>query len=253
MDERIAELQQALAKLRPYPNEICEIPTPEHGPVRGRSFFPGGSGLFDGEHGVLAKRPLMIVGNDYDKLLSYQSSATKGYEDMAGTWGGIVSLLTRAAVPISDCFFTNAVMGARIEKSNTGQSKALQARNKAFAQRCSDFLRIQVSTIRPRAVVMLGKHQAVILERAFPIIATLGSRHDKNWRQIDASNLQYIESVHDRTIDNVAPFAFCALMHSCMRASNLKQHGRTFRHSDGATYLNDEAEVKLLQLCSAHP
>jgi len=96
---------------------MLEIPALDVGPIRGRSFFPGGTGRADSSDGDSARPDLLVVGNDFGRYdEDYAAAVKRGYELEAGTWSGILKLLRDAKVATERCFFTNAVMGARSSK-----------------------------------------------------------------------------------------------------------------------------------------
>lgn len=233
-------LRSQLIAVRPYPAGMREIPAEPHGIIAGRSFFPGGDGLFNGRAQQLPDRPLLVVGNDFGTFDDdYVGAARAGRELLAGTWNGIESILGKAGVDPCSCFFTNAIMGARVSGPNTGSSPALK--DGAFIMRCAHFLRTQISLLRPRGVVMIGKVQTKVVGLAIERLAPIG--RCKTWRQIDDFGMQFAENL---TLGDCPPFRFCALMHPCLRAGNMSQHGRRFRG-----LRDDAAEVALLRAVTA--
>lgn len=214
---------------------MIEIPDVSSGPIRGRAFFPGGHGW--GVDRPSDARPcLVIIGNDFGSYATdYLDAAYRGDEQLAGTWTGLLKLLDLAGIAASECFFTNAIMGARASSGNKGPSPGLK--DVAFTDRCAAFLRHQVEVAAPIGVAMVGKEQARVVGRAFPELAGLSPRH--TWKQIDDGKLQYREVIE---LTGSRRVRFCALMHPCMRESNMKQHGRRF---DGLR--DDAAEVELLR------
>jgi uracil-DNA glycosylase len=238
-----------MKQVRPYPSEMAEIPLEDQGPIRGRSFFPGGDGLALGSSAAFPDRPIIILGNDFDSLEGYQTSARRLEEPVQGTWSGLLNMLRIADVPVSECFFTNAFMGARRSGVNTGRSPWLLSHNKTSVPRCVEYLRTQIEVVRPRSVIMIGKEQAMLVGMAFPELQALGRKLGWTWPQIDASGLQYRSGVSHPTSTSTPPFAFCAVMHPCMRASNLKQTGRMFAHPLHGTHHGEDAEILMMKLC----
>lgn len=233
----VQELRHHQAMVRPYPSTMIEVPSSPLGAIRGRSFFPGGCGLFEGEHQPLPAAPLLVIGNDFGVYdTDYVTAATIGEELMEGTWLGMLGVLSAANIDPRRCFFSNAVMGARVKGPNTGASPGVC--DKAFASRCASFLRIQVKVLKPAGLIMLGKSQSPVLAGAFPQLSAL--TQCDTWRDVDNAGVQFHESI---VVEGVTPFRFCAIMHPCLRASNMKQHGRHFRE------LRDhDAEVAMLKL-----
>ncbi len=219
--------------VRPYPDSMREIPCDPFGAIRRRSFFPGGSGAFSDPRE--ATPDIMLVGNDFGTFdEDYVGAVEAGEESLTGTWAGVIDVLTRAKLDLSRIFFTNAIMGARARPPNRGPSPGLKDR--AFATRCAQFLRLQITTIRPVGIVMLGKEQTPIISMAMPSLSPLNKC--STWQAIDDAGLQFQEVVQ---VPEGPTVRFCALMHPCMRASNMVQHGRRF-----AGLHNDAAELELL-------
>lgn len=241
MSEWFQRARALLPAVRPYPSSMREIPYDPPGMIRRRGFFPGGNGCIGD---VPADPPsIMIVGNDFGRVSDYEYAAQCGEEDLAGTWSGILELLGRAGVNPDDCFFTNAIMGARNASTNdevTGPSPGLK--DAGFVARCAAYLREQMAIIRPRGVVMLGKNQSRVFAAAFPALA--GLRRCSTWRNIDDAGLQWCD---DLLPDADFRSRYCAIMHACMRASNMAQHGRHFRDAR-----NDDAELALLRMVAHH-
>lgn len=229
----LSELRSLMETVRPYPDSMREIPCHPFGPINRRSFFPGGSGAVSDSGGT---RPdIMLVGNDFGTFdEDYVGAARAGEEPLAGTWAALIDVLTRAKIDLSRFFFTNAIMGARVRPPNRGPSPGLK--DQKFADRCAQFLRLQIATLRPVGVVMLGKEQAAIVSLAMPSLSHLAMC--STWKAIDDAGMQYRDRV---PVPGGPAVRFCALMHPCMRASNMAQHGRRF-----AGLENDAAELELL-------
>lgn len=219
-----------------------EIPCDPFGTIPRRAFFPGGTGLLNApEHGM--PRPdIVLIGNDFGTFdEDYVGAARAGEESLMGTWAGLIDVLTRSGLDMSRFFFTNAIMGARRQPPKIGPSPALKDRE--FTARCAEFLRLQICTIRPVGVVMLGANQAPVVAAAIPDLASLAKC--ATWEAVDSAELQFRESV---PVPDGPTVRFCALMHPCMRASNMSQHGRRFKH-----LTNDDAELEMLKRIATRP
>jgi len=232
----LTEIKDRAALVRHYPDSMREIPHKEYGPIAGRSFFPGGSGLLR-LHGDAARKPdIVVIGNDFGTFdEDYLGAVRAGEESLAGTWSGLIDVLSRAGVELSRCFFTNAVMGARAMPPNRGPSPGLKDRE--FIGRCARFLYEQINVIQPVGVVMLGKEQASVVAAAMPELSLLA--RCTTWRTIDDAEVQYRDQVE---VPCGVTARFCAIMHPCLRASNMAQHGRRFLE-----YRNDAAELEMLR------
>lgn len=242
MDDWLSKIRSASADVRPSPDSMKEIPDPEHGPIAGRAFFPGGNGRDSGRHSD-ARPSLVIIGNDFGRYKDdYLDAVQREEEELAGTWGGLLTLLSRTGISASTCFFTNAIMGARATgPKSTGPSPGLK--DLEFTKRCAEFLRYQIEVAAPIGVAMLGKEQSLVLGLAFPELAGLATC--QTWVEIDDAQLQFREAIE---LTGGRRVRFCALMHPCMRASNMKQHGRQFN-----TLRDDAAELELLRRTVASP
>jgi hypothetical protein len=130
-----------------------------HRRVDGTAFFPGGIGLWQGiePHGDapsnFPRRPIMILGHNFDKIAGLEASHMRGVEVMGGaTWLILRRYLDVAKVDKTDCFFTNVLVGLQPIKS-TGEMIA----DDKYYEQCRAFLRYQIARIKPRLVATLGK------------------------------------------------------------------------------------------------
>ncbi|HWG19430.1 MAG TPA: hypothetical protein VG225_02800 [Terracidiphilus sp.] len=128
--------------------------------LTGQGFFPGGDGLWRDDADIARESPgvitingIMFLGNDFGTCQSYERLRKKGFENPL-TWKHVKCRVSRAGLPQSLTFFTNAVMGLRKEGS------ALEKKNwdevPAFAKFCREFLIFQIETLRPRLIVVMG-------------------------------------------------------------------------------------------------
>jgi uracil-DNA glycosylase len=103
----------------------------------------------------------VFVGNDFGTLQSYERLRKKGYENPP-TWRHIKQRVRDAHLPQELTFFTNAVLGLRIE------GKALDekgwGKRPDFAKFCRTFLVYQIEMLRPKLVVVLGQQSRPIVE-----------------------------------------------------------------------------------------
>jgi hypothetical protein len=104
----------------------------------------------------------MVVGHNLDSLADYEKR--RGSGDSHGdegrvtppmkTWVGLYELLDRAGVERDQFYFTNIFVGLKREGGPTGQFAACDAPE--FRRWCREFLGLQVTTMRPRVVLVLG-------------------------------------------------------------------------------------------------
>lgn len=219
----------------------------EEGPMRpirqwiqGRAFFPGGSGLFIATSAnplpPMPLRPIMFVGHNFDSEASYAQSLASGEESIStGTWLQLLRLLRDAEIDPACCFFTNAIMGLMPGVENTGESPGF--RNHAFRSLCAEYLRFQVATVQPVAVVTMGLEALQVFQEAFPSGNSGLSQY--NWSTIDAHQRQFSPKI---TLGDQS-FSFAALVHPSYRNSNV--HRRRFEGKSG-----NAAEIELLRRVS---
>ena len=131
-----------------------------HRRVDGTAFFPGGIGLWRGlePQGVapfhFPRRPIMILGHNFDKVAGLEASWVRRIEVMGGaTWLILLRYLETAKVDKLECFFTNVFVGLQAVKS-TGKVTA----GEEYFQQCRAFLHKQIARVKPRLVATLGKY-----------------------------------------------------------------------------------------------
>jgi hypothetical protein len=141
-----------------YPEGMCSFPFQ----LQGQGFFPGGDGLWRDENqlstaneGTLHPGGVMFLGNDFGVLDSYKKLETKGFENVP-TWRHIKLRIKSAGIPTELAFFTNAIMGLRLDgKALTQRSWETMA---GFPKFCEEFLDFQLATLKPRLTVVMGPH-----------------------------------------------------------------------------------------------
>ena len=129
-----------------------------HRRVDGTAFFPGGIGLWRGlePHGdappIFPRRPIMILGHNFDRIAGLEASWVRGVEVMGGaTWLILRRYLETAKVDKLDCFFTNVFVGLQPVKS---PGKVIADKN--YYEQCRAFLHAQIARVKPRLVATLG-------------------------------------------------------------------------------------------------
>ena len=200
------------------------------------AFFPGGSGLWHKPPKKMLPRPLrpfhsfftnskpptmpkekiMILGNDFGPKDDYRWVRANRYKNLtsSSTWRNLLPLLKAAGIKPKHCFFTNAYMGLRRVRKDTGRSPG--AADPKFVKRCeSFFLNYQIPTQEPRLIVALGKH-------SIDFIAGLSCdltewKKCKNFKDLD--DLGPVKSV---SFNSSNPTTVVALVHPSMRNSNAK-------------------------------
>jgi hypothetical protein len=139
-----------------YPDGMCPFPFR----LTGQGFFPEGDGLWRDDSQLempssktLSTAGIVFVGNDFGTLRTYLRLKKRGFENPP-TWRHVKDRVRRANLPTHLTFFTNAIMGLRLEgnaidkKSWTGIA--------GFAEFCREFFLYQIELLKPRLLVLLG-------------------------------------------------------------------------------------------------
>jgi len=87
-----------------YPHDVVVPITPK---LRGRSFFPGGCGLFGGVAQRLADRPIMLVGQDFGTLDCWNGLNTdnESWQRTSTSLGKLLTLHPNPTKPASNGAF----------------------------------------------------------------------------------------------------------------------------------------------------
>lgn len=105
----------------------------------------------------------MILGQDFDTLEAFEKAKKSGAEDIHKnpTWRNLLGFLKDCGISPEDCFFTNAIMGARKNGKNSGRSPAWK--DKEFLEACRVFFLEQLEAQQPELILVLGKEPARFL------------------------------------------------------------------------------------------
>ena len=137
----------------PYPKGV--VPVPER--IRGTAFFPGGLGLWLDEHGNAEPEipEVMVVGQDFNTLASYENARKAGSEiKTSRTWLNIEKIFPKLGLSFRHCYCTNFYMGLRENGPETGLFPG--ARDPEFVQRSARFFERQMEVMKPKLIVTLG-------------------------------------------------------------------------------------------------
>ena len=137
----------------PYPKGV--VPVPER--IRGTAFFPGGLGLWLDERGSAEPDTpeVMVVGQDFNTLASYENARKEGSEiKTSRTWQNIEKIFPKLGLSFRNCFCTNFYMGLRENGPETGVFPG--ARGPEFVQRSARFFERQLDVMKPKLIVTLG-------------------------------------------------------------------------------------------------
>jgi hypothetical protein len=142
----------------PYPEGMCAFPFR----LKGQGFFPGGDGLWRDKgdlaaknDGVLPQGGVLFLGNDFGVLKSYEKLKQKGFENVL-TWRNLKLRVESAGIPSPLTFFTNAIMGLRME--GTALTQRSWQTIPGFPEFCGEFLDFQLATLQPSLTVVMGPH-----------------------------------------------------------------------------------------------
>jgi len=155
--------------VKSYPKEI--VPVPEER-LKGTAFFPAGDGVYkEGEWQPKDYYPIMVLGQDYDNYFNFKkvrkSDSQSEVSNSNKTWQNLDNILGEET--LSNCFFTNAIMGLRINDSkNTGVSKAFNKGNEIFLSENCQFFKEQLKEIQPKLIICLGSQIPRFIGECFP-------------------------------------------------------------------------------------
>ena len=248
---------------RRFPFNFKKVPSQ----VRGRCFFPGGSGLWKEHQDAnwawqpFPKDPIFVIGQDLDSEDNFtNSTCVIGYEYGMGTWAGVKQMQDKVGLPLGQCFFTNFLPGLRLSETNQGMSPAWKFPD--FAEKCFEFLNLQILLLRPRAVFLLGKFcaQQVIKRWGISINSSNDCIHS-SWE----TNENHIFGLNeiDGSGKAVGTFAtrdgrnikYGVLTHPANRGANIGR--RTYKkYSGNRTYeelTGDNAERQIIDEVLAEP
>ena len=200
--------------------------------IKGRAFFPGGSGVLDNSMTV-SDKPIMVLGQDFDTATHYEKSLLDEKE-CNPTWTNLLNLLKQAGINQHQCFFTNAIMGVRATGKNTSKSPAFKAPD--FLQACRQFFLDQLRVQQPKLVLVLGKMPAEFL-------ATM-AEDLRPWKKLqtitDIDNADQ-QLVRDVTFTNNIKTTLALLTHPSFRHLNI--HKRRYK----TDFTGAEAELETLK------
>jgi uracil-DNA glycosylase len=129
----------------------------------GLGFFPYSNGLWEGKN-ARATFPLngiMILGQDFGTTGYVEKLKSLPESEGLPTWRNIKKLMKECGINMSDCFFTNAIMGVRIAgEPMVGKSPPFKRKHhggKDFLDACYTFFEHQVAVQKPKMIICLGK------------------------------------------------------------------------------------------------
>ncbi len=142
---------------------------------QGLGFFPYSNGLLEDNSAVdqFPVNGIMVLGQDFgtEKYVNELNGCPES--PALATWRNLRLILTKKAhLDLKDCFFTNAIMGARVkDEPMVGKSPPYKGKyvgGNRFLEKCHDFLRFQVEVQKPKLIICLGKWTLELLNRYAP-------------------------------------------------------------------------------------
>jgi hypothetical protein len=131
----------------------------------------------------------MFVANNFGTIEMYEALPSDAREFIPGvtgrtenkTWWDLWHLvLPEARIPIEQCFFTNAYLGAIMtdaERAMKGRKTSMVGplrSTREYRKACVEALSAQVGIAEPRLIVLLGGHAPNAFARAFPAFQPYG-------------------------------------------------------------------------------
>ncbi len=140
---------------------------------RNIGFFPAGSGLWEGNiNDIIIDRKVLILGQDFNN--EFEFAKFKDDDERSEnpsenkTWINLRTLLKDLGIPNEYCFFSNVFMGLRKgEAKNTGS--LLNRKDEKYRGDCFKFLELQIQTVRPKLILLLGLVPLKMFNKVFPV------------------------------------------------------------------------------------
>jgi hypothetical protein len=206
------------------------------------AFFPGGTGVVIGDDPATAlpgrKLPrggTMVLGHNFDNVASYEQSIERGREfGWNATWDNLSKLLHSCGIRLSDCFFTNALLGLIETARSTGSHPG--HRDPDFREACRRVLLASIERQQPKLILVLGLRAGRILGEVMGLAAWSNA---KTFPRFDALRLSDA-GLHLNCPGTGAPLAAVIIIHPSLRRSNLRY--RSFDNLVG-----NEAEIAMVR------
>lgn len=232
--ELASYLFSRLTQVEPLPESLAPISAM----LGGTAFFPGGCGLWlDGTNEQFPD--IMVVGQDFSTLEEHRNMLAGHSTDLdTATWRNFRPFAAEGGLDLHRCFFTNALMGLRVSGSSLGANPAYKKHNSEFMNRSHAFLEMQVAAIRPRLILVLGKHAAQIFAACSAELAVWAN---STFDEIDKRSHGLVINARIGTVTT----ACVALTHPSFRHANVGR--RRYRNMVGHA-----AELALLREALNH-
>lgn len=171
LHESITVINQLRDKLDSLPEPGMNLRRFAGLPVMKHGFFPGGNGLYDGNHA--SRFPIngtLILGSNFGCVEDFINEGKLKHEDERrnSTWRSLLKSLQGANIHWNECFFTNAWPFLHVGGGNTGTTIDAWLRNQALMAACIDFFKYTCAAMQPRLIVPLGRGPAAFLSCIWP-------------------------------------------------------------------------------------
>jgi hypothetical protein len=141
-------------------------------PVMQHGFFPGGSGLHEGDKATrFPVQGTLILGSNFGCREKFvKPEGTLVCEDERGnpTWRSLLKSLSGAKIEKDECFFTNAWPFLHVGGGNTATQVEAWLRNEALMDSCIEFFKYTCAVMQPQIIVSLGRGPAAFLSHIWP-------------------------------------------------------------------------------------
>jgi len=239
MDD-IDYLTALVSDVTKYPEGIERVVP---GRLRRVAFFPGGTGVVNGDNPstacpgrTLPRGGTMVLGHNFDNVASYKRSIERGPEfGWNATWDNLSKLLHSCGIRSSDCFFTNALLGLIDTASSTGSHRG--HRDPDFREACRRVLLASIERQQPKLILVLGLHAGRLLGEA--MVGLTAWSKAKTFRRFDDMRLSDA-GLHLSCPGTGAPLAAVIVIHPSLRQSNL-------RHRRFDNLEKNEAEIAMVR------
>jgi len=232
-------LTALVSDVKMYPKGIREVIP---GRLQRVAFFPGGTGVAMGDDlatalpgRTLPRGGTMVLGHNFDNVASYEQSIERGREfGWNATWHNLSKLLRCCGIRLSDCFFTNALLGLIETASSTGSRPG--HRDPDFRKACRRVLLASIARQQPKLILALGLRAGRMLGEVMGLAAWSKA---KTFPRFDAMQLSDA-GLHLSCPDTGAPLAAVVIIHPSLRGSNVR-----YRSFD--KLVGNEAEIAMIR------
>lgn len=223
-------LFEQMKMVEPYSDKV----EPVNEMLNVTAFFPGGKGLWLEDNSNIFP-DILVLGHDFSTIDYYNKMLeTVQSEINSPTWRSMRKLFNDANLDLNRCFFSNVYMGLRDTDKMTGVF--LGSKDKDFVKRNLEFLKVQISTVKPKVIITLGKPASINL-------SLLSEQLINEWSKGKALSSPNNGLKRNVMIDELS-YECVALEHPSMRNQNVKR--RRYENECGV-YTGNEAEIEMLK------